>query len=61
MLLGYVVEVFDKNEWEDNNVLHELAFITTLKQFHDFLVDNPNAEHYNDEIIDGITHMYYMI
>lgn len=61
MLLGYVVEVFDKAKWENDDVLYELYFITTLKQFHDFLVDNPNSEHYNDEVIDGITHMYYMI
>lgn len=58
--LNYVVEVFEKKAWEENDELRQVAFITTEEQFRKFLLEN-ETEHYNDEIIDGITHMYYMV
>ena len=59
--LGYVVEVFEKKAWEENDELRQVAFITTAEQYRKFLLENETAEHYNDEVIDGITHMYYMV
>lgn len=59
--LGYVVEVYNKKEWEENNTLICVAFITTAEQYRKFLLENETAEHYNDEVIDDITHMYYMV
>jgi hypothetical protein len=58
--LNYAVEVFEKKAWEENDELRQVAFITTEEQFRKFLLEI-EAEHYNDEIIDGITHMYYMV
>ena len=59
--LGYVVEVFNKRAWEENNELKEVAFITTHEQFYKFLLENDNAKYNSEEIIDGINHLYYMV